>query len=84
MKKKFQILLRLLKIYQKKKINNKTFFLTGCTGFFGIWILCTFNELIKKHKLNIEIYVLTRNKQIKKTTFIIFTIIKKLNLLREM
>ena len=67
-KKEISNIIKIIENLSKTKINNKTFFLTGCTGFFGIWILCTFNELIKKHKLNTKIYVLTRNKNIKKTS----------------
>ena len=59
---------RILKVTKSLWINNnnKTFFLTGCTGFFGIWILNVFDKAIKKYKLNLKVYVLTRNKQIKK------------------
>lgn len=49
-----------------KKNDNKVFFLTGCTGFFGIWILSTFSFAIQNLKLNIKVLVLTRDKQIKK------------------
>jgi nucleoside-diphosphate-sugar epimerase len=48
---------------------KKNFFFTGCTGFFGIWLLKVFSEANKKFKLNSNFYVLTRNKKIKKTFF---------------
>ncbi len=65
-------------IITTKKLWNsakkKTFLFTGCTGFFGIWLLKTFIEADKKLKLNCRLFVLTRNKKIKKTSFY-----KKLN-----
>ena len=49
-----------------KNLKNKNIFLTGCTGFFGYWILRTFVIANKKFKLNSKAYVLTRNKSFKK------------------
>ncbi len=37
-------------------------FLTGGTGFFGIWLIESFLALNKYHKLNAELFVLTRDK----------------------
>ncbi|MBF4507180.1 NAD(P)-dependent oxidoreductase [Flavobacterium sp. JLP] len=41
---------------------NKTIFLTGGTGFFGIWLLMSFIFINRKLKLNSNIIVLTRDK----------------------
>lgn len=59
--------------------NNKTFFLTGCTGFFGVWILNVFDKAIKKYKLDLKVYVLTRNKNIKKNPIYRLCDKKKIN-----
>ena len=50
-----------------KKIKNQNIFLTGCTGFFGYWILKSFSIANKKLKLKATAYVLTRQKNIKKS-----------------
>lgn len=50
-----------------KKIKNKKIFLTGGTGFFGYWLIRSFIYANDKLKLNSKIYVLTRNKKIKKS-----------------
>lgn len=47
------------------KIKNKNFFLTGCTGFFGYWILKSFLKANQEFKLNSQAYVLTRKKNLK-------------------
>ncbi len=49
----------LLKV--KKKLRNKTFFITGATGFFGKCILETLINLNNKYCLNLKIYALSRN-----------------------
>ncbi|UPZ16074.1 NAD-dependent epimerase/dehydratase family protein [Flavobacterium humidisoli] len=43
--------------------NDKTFFLTGGTGFFGIWIIMSFLFVNRKLKLNSKMIVLTRDKK---------------------
>lgn len=45
-----------------RETKNKTFFLTGGTGFFGIWLLMSFVFINRKLKLNSNIIVLTRDK----------------------
>lgn len=45
------------------EIENKTIFLTGGTGFFGIWLLMSFVFINRKLKLNSNIIVLTRDKE---------------------
>ena len=55
------------KFWLKEK--NKTFLFTGCTGFFGIWLLNVFLKANLKFKLNLKIIVLTRNKKIRETIF---------------
>ena len=44
-----------------KNFTNKTFFITGGTGFFGKWFLHFFIYLKEKKNINIKIYVLSRN-----------------------
>lgn len=44
------------------EVENKTIFLTGGTGFFGIWLLMSFVFINRKLNLNSNIIVLTRNK----------------------
>ena len=68
---------KITKLFWKKN-DNKVFFLTGCTGFFGIWIVSTFNIAIQNLKLNIKVFVLTRDKKIKKK--IIYKISKNKNI----
>ena len=43
-------------------LKGKRIFLTGGTGFFGKWILSAINYANEKKSLNIEVFVLTRNK----------------------
>ena len=62
-----------------KKAKNKTFLFTGCTGFFGIWLIKSFIEADKKFNLRCKIYVLTRNKKINKTLFFKIINSRKLN-----
>jgi nucleoside-diphosphate-sugar epimerase len=45
-----------------KEIKNKTIFITGGTGFFGIWLTMSFVFINRKLKLNSKIILLTRNK----------------------
>ena len=42
-------------------LKDKTFFITGGTGFFGKWILSTITYLNEFHDLNIKAYVLSRD-----------------------
>lgn len=44
------------------KMKNKTLFVTGGTGFFGIWIQMTFIYINRKLDLNSRIILLTRDK----------------------
>lgn len=53
--------------YLWKNLKNNNIFFTGCTGFFGYWILKTFTTANKKFKLNSKGYVLTREKKFKKS-----------------
>ena len=55
-----EILSRTEKIWKKSK--KKIFLLTGCTGFFGYWLVRSFIEANKKYNLNIKLFILTRNK----------------------
>ena len=41
---------------------NKSIFATGCTGFFGIWIIESFLYINKRLNLNTKMTILTRNK----------------------
>ena len=45
-----------------KNAKNKTFFITGGTGFFGIWLLMSFISINRTLKLNARIIILTRDK----------------------
>jgi nucleoside-diphosphate-sugar epimerase len=47
-----------------KEIKDKTFFITGGTGFFGIWLIMSFIFINRKLKLNSKVIVLTRNKNL--------------------
>ncbi len=42
-------------------LSNKKILLTGATGFFGKWLLESFNYINQKLSLNAEIYALSRN-----------------------
>ena len=44
------------------ELSNKNIFLTGGTGFIGIWILNTIIQLNNKYNTNIKVTVLTRDK----------------------
>jgi dTDP-glucose 4,6-dehydratase len=46
------------------EIKNKTIFITGGTGFFGIWLVMSFIFINQTLKLNSKIIILTRNKSI--------------------
>ncbi len=45
------------------KIKDKTLFVTGGTGFFGIWLLMSFIYINRNLNLNAKIILLTRNKE---------------------
>jgi nucleoside-diphosphate-sugar epimerase len=45
-------------------VKNKTIFITGGTGFFGIWLIMSFIFINQSLKLNAKIIILTRNKKI--------------------
>jgi nucleoside-diphosphate-sugar epimerase len=47
-------------LWQGKK--NKTIFITGGTGFFGIWLLMSFIHINKQFNLNNKLIILTRNR----------------------
>lgn len=44
-----------------KEISGKRFFFTGCTGFFGIWLLDTYITACEKLSLDSQATILTRN-----------------------
>jgi dTDP-glucose 4,6-dehydratase len=46
------------------EIKNKTIFITGGTGFFGIWLVMSFIFINQTLKLNSKIIILTRNKSL--------------------
>jgi len=46
------------------KLRNKTIFITGGTGFFGIWLQMSFIYINRKLGLDSKIIALTRNKNI--------------------
>ena len=43
---------------------NKTFLITGGTGFIGKWLVATLSQLDSENNFNIKIYILTRNKKL--------------------
>lgn len=45
-----------------KEIKNKTIFITGGTGFFGIWLIMSFIFINRKLKLDSNAIILTRDK----------------------
>ena len=45
------------------RVDGKRIFITGGTGFFGIWLLETFLHCIRNLRLNVEASVLCRNPQ---------------------
>lgn len=47
-----------------KEVQDKTIFITGGTGFFGIWLIMSFIFINRKLGLNSKIILLTRNKNI--------------------
>lgn len=47
----------------KNIFNNKSFLITGGTGFIGKWFVASLNELIKKHNFDISITILTRDRK---------------------
>ena len=46
------------------KLENRTIFITGGTGFFGKWLLEAINYLNEQHKLNINIIILSREPRV--------------------
>lgn len=50
-----------------KDLKNKKIFLTGCTGLFGYWLLKSFTKANEELALNAKAYVLTRQKNFKKS-----------------
>lgn len=46
-----------------KSLSGKIIFVTGGTGFFGIWLQMSFVFINRKQKLNAKMIVLTRNKK---------------------
>jgi nucleoside-diphosphate-sugar epimerase len=46
------------------EIKNKTIFITGGTGFFGIWLVMSFIFINQTLKLNSKIIILTRKKSL--------------------
>ena len=49
------------------KLKNKNIFITGGTGFFGYWLIRSFIHANQNLKLNSNLYVLTRKKNIQKS-----------------
>lgn len=47
--------------YFKKIFRNKTFLVTGGTGFIGKWLVASLNQLELNERLNMTIYILTRD-----------------------
>lgn len=45
-----------------KSLSGKTIFVTGGTGFFGIWLQMSFVFINRKQNLNANMIILTRNK----------------------
>lgn len=45
-----------------KESKNKTIFITGGTGFFGVWLIMSFVIMNRRLKLNSKMILLTRNK----------------------
>jgi nucleoside-diphosphate-sugar epimerase len=67
-----------IKLYEKVldnenffHLHNKVIFITGATGFLGMWVLRAINYLNKKLKLNIKVIILLRSKN-KKATLLSF------------
>ncbi len=67
-----------IKLYEKvlgkeefSHLYNKIFFITGATGFLGMWLLRTIDYLNKTLSLNIKVIILLRNKN-KKTSLLSF------------
>ncbi len=46
-----------------QEFNNKKILITGGTGFFGRWLLETLCTMVKEKRINISIYVISRNPQ---------------------
>ena len=46
----------------KNIFKNKTFLVTGGTGFIGKWLVATLNQMDLNQELDINVYILTRNK----------------------
>ena len=53
----------------KEIFKNKKFLITGGTGFIGKWLVASLNSLSIDMKLNIDIYILTRNEGFFKDKF---------------
>ena len=47
-----------------KSLSGKTIFVTGGTGFFGIWLQMSFVYINRKQNLQANMVILTRNKKI--------------------
>ena len=73
------------KISDTKKFKNKSFFITGATGFIGSYLVYVLEELNHRYDLNIKIYALVRSKEkaqsfgFKNTTVIEGSIENKIN-----
>ena len=77
------------KLEDTNKFKNKSFFITGATGFIGSYLVYVLEELNHRFNLNIEIYALVRNIEkaksfgFKNTTFIEGSIENKIDTTKE-